>query len=161
MYCGTGAHCMPSVVPLSPVLLTEPWRGLVPFSTTRLLGARVPYVVEAYPEYGMRHLSAESALYARVFTEGILGIEPLGTHKFKLTPNIPLDWDYIKINDVHILQSIIDIEVLRNNNQLEIKVFRNGFCSVNSRHETAKAILWNGNRLKVSRDRYLVTFGNY
>ena len=42
---------------------------------TRLLGERVPYVVEAFPEYNMRHLSVESALYARTITDGLLNIE--------------------------------------------------------------------------------------
>ena len=44
------------------------------YSKKRLLGDRVPYPVEAYPEGNMRHLSAESALYCRVFTDGLLNI---------------------------------------------------------------------------------------
>ncbi len=99
---------------------------LVPFSTTRLLGERVPYVVEAYPEYGMRHLSAESALYARVFTEGMLGIEPLGLNKFQVTPSMPTNWSFVEIRRINILQSNIDIEVQRNGDCLQIKVVRNG-----------------------------------
>ncbi len=99
---------------------------LLPFSQTRLLGNRVPYVVEAYPEYGMRHLSAESALYARVFTEGMLGIVPLATNKFELTPNIPTGWNTLKIGKMHILQTVIDIEVIRTGNQFQIKIFNNG-----------------------------------
>ena len=43
------------------------------FSAIRLLGEHVPYVVEAWPEGGQRHLSTESALYCRIFTEGLLG----------------------------------------------------------------------------------------
>ncbi|HNW55174.1 MAG TPA: hypothetical protein PKN21_12940, partial [Bacteroidales bacterium] len=44
------------------------------YSNRRLLGEHVPYPVEAYPEGGQRHLSAESGLYCRVFTEGLFGI---------------------------------------------------------------------------------------
>jgi hypothetical protein len=99
---------------------------LIPFSRTRLLGKRVPYVVEAYPEYGMRHLSAESALYASVFTEGMLGIEPLGPNKFQITPNIPDDWNFVELKKMHILQSDIDIQVKKGDNKLKIKVVRNG-----------------------------------
>lgn len=50
------------------------WRKLKEYSKARLLGDHVPYAVEAYPEGGMRHLSAESGLYCRVFTDGILNI---------------------------------------------------------------------------------------
>ena len=46
------------------------YEKLKEISMTRLLGERVPYVVEAFPEYNMRHLSAESALYARTITDG-------------------------------------------------------------------------------------------
>ena len=45
------------------------------YSEKRLLGERVPYPVEAYPEGNMRHLSAESALYCRVITDGLLNIK--------------------------------------------------------------------------------------
>ena len=44
------------------------------YSKNRLLGERVPYPVEAYPEGNMKHLSAESALYCRVITDGLLNI---------------------------------------------------------------------------------------
>ena len=44
------------------------------YSEKRLLGERVPYPVEAYPEGNRRHLSAESALYCRVITDGLLNI---------------------------------------------------------------------------------------
>jgi hypothetical protein len=41
------------------------------YSNRRLLGEHVPYPVEAYPEGSQRHLSAESGLYCRIFTEGL------------------------------------------------------------------------------------------
>lgn len=44
----------------------------------RLLGAHVPYAVEAYPEGNQRHLSGESALFCRVVTEGLCGMTPVG-----------------------------------------------------------------------------------
>ena len=52
----------------------QAWTKLKEYSETRLLGDHVPYAVEAYPEGGMRHLSAESGLYCRVFTDGLLNI---------------------------------------------------------------------------------------
>ncbi len=51
------------------------WKKLCEFAQTRLLGDRVPYAVEAYPEHGMRHLSAESALFCRTVTDGLLDIK--------------------------------------------------------------------------------------
>ena len=44
------------------------------YSKTRLLGDRAPYPIEAFPEGNGRHLSAESALYCRVITDGLLNI---------------------------------------------------------------------------------------
>ena len=52
----------------------QAWTKLKEYSETRLLGDHVPYAVEAYPEGGMRHLSAESGLFCRVFTDGLLNI---------------------------------------------------------------------------------------
>ena len=54
----------------------------------RLLCDRVPYAVEAYPEGDKRHLSGESALFARAVTEGILGIRPEGLHSFSFLPRV-------------------------------------------------------------------------
>ncbi len=45
------------------------------YSESRLLGDRAPYPVEAYPEGDMRHLSAESALYCRIVTDGIVNFK--------------------------------------------------------------------------------------
>lgn len=73
---------------------------LTQFSAERLLGARVPYVVEAYPEGNMAHLSAESGLYCRVFTEGIFGIIPTGLSSFKCTPRLPQNWDQMALKNV-------------------------------------------------------------
>ena len=48
--------------------------------------------MEAWPEGDQRHLSAESALYCRVVTEGLFGIDPLGLGKFSLMPRLPAGW---------------------------------------------------------------------
>ncbi len=50
------------------------WEKLKEYSELRLLGEHVPYAVEAYPEGGMRHLSAESGLFCRIFSDGLLNI---------------------------------------------------------------------------------------
>ena len=69
------------------------------FSRKRLLGDHVLYVIEAYPENNMKHLSAESALYCRIITEGLLGIEPLGFSSFKLKPSLPAAWDFMELKN--------------------------------------------------------------
>ena len=60
---------------------------LLEMSIKRLLGDRVPYVVEAYPEYNMRHLSGESALFCRIITDGLINIDYIDG--IKITPHVP------------------------------------------------------------------------
>ncbi len=71
---------------------------LMKYSEARLLGNRVPYPVEAYPEGDRRHLSGESALYCKIFTDGILRMEPDGLRSFTIDPMLPpgLDHFYLK-----------------------------------------------------------------
>lgn len=71
------------------------------YSRTRLLGEHVPYPIEAWPEGNQRHLSAESALYCRIITEGLMGIRPTGFGTFELTPQLPDDWDVMSLRNIH------------------------------------------------------------
>ncbi len=96
------------------------------YSQTRLLGFHVPYVVEAWPEGNMAHLSAESALYCRIFTEGILGITPTGFHSFDITPNIPDNWDYFSLKNIRAFNAHFDVLIKREGNQLQLKVIQSG-----------------------------------
>lgn len=68
-------------------------------------GDPVPYPVEAYPEGGQAHLSAESALYGRVFTEGMFGLEPMGLRSFRLTPRLPQKWPQMALRNIHAFRS--------------------------------------------------------
>lgn len=79
----------------------------------RLLGEHVPYPVEAWPEGDQRHLSAESALYCRVITEGLFGITPTGLNKFTMTPWLPKGWDYMNLRNIKAFGRTFDIEVTR------------------------------------------------
>jgi hypothetical protein len=99
---------------------------LTSYSTTRLTGFRVPYAVEAWPENGMAHLSAESALYCRIFTEGILGLEPTGFHSFTLRPQLPTKWDYLILNNIKAFNTTFDIDLRRSKNKLQLKVIQQG-----------------------------------
>ena len=96
------------------------------YSATRLLGDHVPYAIEAWPEGSQRHLSAESALYARIITEGIFGIRPTGFKSFTLIPRLPKDWPFMNLKNIHAFDACFDIEVKRlDNGKLEVLV-KNG-----------------------------------
>jgi hypothetical protein len=96
------------------------------YSNRRLLGEHVPYPVEAYPEGGQRHLSAESGLYCRIYTEGLFGIRPIGLNSFTATPQLPDDWKFMRIRKVHGFQKEFDIEVQREGNNIRIIVTTEG-----------------------------------
>lgn len=83
------------------------------YSSTRLLGAHVPYAVEAWPEGGQRHLSAESGLYGRIITEGMFGIRPTGLHSFTFCPQLPQEWNYMSLRKIKAFGTELDIEVKR------------------------------------------------
>ena len=92
------------------------------YSTKRLLGDHVPYPVEAYPENNMKHLSAESALYCRIFIEGMLGIEPVGFNEFQINPNFPEDWEELSMTNMQLGGTTIDILCKRTKNNINITI---------------------------------------
>lgn len=97
------------------------------YSRTRLLGDHVPYAIEAWPEGGQRHLSAESGLYGRIITEGLFGIRPTGFKSFTLTPRLPSDWNYMNLRNIYAFGSKSDINVERTGTgKLKVVVINNG-----------------------------------
>ena len=97
------------------------------YSQQRLLGEHVPYPIEAWPEGNQRHLSAESALYCRIVTEGIFGIRPTGSNSFSLCPQLPDKWNSMRLNNVSAFAfSPFDIIVERQGNKIKTYVLRNG-----------------------------------
>ena len=95
-------------------------------SRVRLLGEHVPYPIEAWPEGSQRHLSAESALYMRIITEGMFGIRPVGFHSFELSPRLPKEWNDMKLRNVYAFGAKFDIEVERKGAKLQVKVTPEG-----------------------------------
>ncbi|MGN1123934.1 MAG: hypothetical protein ACI4RR_06280 [Eubacterium sp.] len=81
------------------------------YTKERLLGCHIPYPVEAFPEGNSAQLSAESALYLRIFTEGILGYRPMGLHSFEIKPNLPSKWDKICISNIILFGKVFNISV--------------------------------------------------
>jgi hypothetical protein len=86
---------------------------LLAYTRRRLLGDHVPYPVEAYPEGGQAHLSAESTLYCRILTEGLFGITPTGLRSFRCTPRLPDVWPGMRLRDVRAFGSAFDVTVER------------------------------------------------
>lgn len=96
------------------------------YSQRRLLGDHVPYAIEAWPEGDQRHLSAESGLYCRIYTEGLFGIRPTGLRSFELTPRLPQEWEYMNLNKVRAFNSDFDISVSRVGTKLHVEVSNAG-----------------------------------
>ena len=92
------------------------------YSQKRLLGDHVPYAVEAYPENNMKHLSAESALYCRIFIEGMLGLEPLGFSRIRLRPSLAPRWDFMSLKKLLLFGRPLDIYISRKGNQLHLLI---------------------------------------
>lgn len=99
---------------------------LTAYSRRRTLGEHVPYPVEAWPEGNQRHLSAESALYCRIFTEGILGMEPTGFRSFRLTPSLPERWPQMALRRIHGYGTVFDLSVLRDGGEYCVHVSEGG-----------------------------------
>ena len=92
------------------------------YSYRRLLGDHVPYAIEAWPEGSQRHLSAESGLYGRIYTEGIFGIRPIGFRSFEMTPHLPAEWEYMNLRSIRAFGQDFDIEVKRSGAKLDVLV---------------------------------------
>ena len=98
------------------------------FAAFRLLGEHVPYVVEAWPEGGQRHLSAESGLFCRIIMEGLLGFRPTGFNSFTLTPQMPTEWNEYSLVRIHACSDTpFDIYVQRaSGGKLFVRIEKNG-----------------------------------
>jgi hypothetical protein len=99
---------------------------LTQYSQKRLLGEHVPYPVEAYPEGNQTHLSTESALYCRIYTEGLFGIRPMGLRSFTITPKLPSNWNEMSLLNNVAFGNTFDIVVKRKINTTEVTINRNG-----------------------------------
>ena len=70
----------------------------------------------------MKHLSAESALYCRVITEGLLGIEPTGFSTFTIQPKMPKAWNTYSLDNLALAGGDLSIDVTRTGKKLRIIV---------------------------------------
>ena len=97
---------------------------LMRYSANRLLGERVPYAVEAYPEGGRRHLSGESALFCKVITEGMLNMIPTGLKSFRIKPVLPDGLDHLYLSNINAHGAVYDVLIDRD----DVRVMMDGSC---------------------------------
>ena len=90
------------------------------FSQRRLLGEHVPYALET----GVKgaQLSSESALYCRVFTEGLFGILPTGLDRFRCTPRLPEGWQKMALRSIRSFAREWELVVERQGARVRITV---------------------------------------
>lgn len=115
-------------------------KKLQAFSMKRLLGDHTPYVVEAYPENNMSHLSAESALYCRIFIEGILGFEQTGFDKCSITPGLNQALSTFTLNNIHIGKNKLSIHLTLINDRVQTSIYSNGEMIVNTIGDNGRKI---------------------
>ena len=104
--------------------LDKSFDRLLAYTHKRLLEDHVPYVVEAYPENNMRHLSAESALYCRIFIEGLLGFEQTGFKSFEITPRMPDGFDSYSIDKMYQAGTELSIKLKTEGSKIRLKIFK-------------------------------------
>ena len=101
-------------------------RYLTAYTRRRLLGDHVPYPVEAWPEGDQRHLSSESGLYCRIFTEGLFGMLPTGLDRFRCTPRLPDGWPRMALRSVRAFNRNFDVVVERRGDLQHLSVLQGG-----------------------------------
>jgi hypothetical protein len=110
------------------------------YTNRRLLGDHVPYPIEWGPGGTQPHLAAESALYCRVFTEGLFGIRPTGFHSFAITPSLPKAWGSMQLRNIHAFGSVFDLVVTRAGEKLRLETAVDGHARTSQVFDTGTTI---------------------
>ncbi|MCD2421837.1 hypothetical protein LQ567_03630 [Niabella pedocola] len=110
------------------------------YSGQRLLGAHVPYAIEAWPEGNQRHLSAESGLYCRALVEGLFGFEPTGLRSFSICPRLPKNWNQLSLKNIEAFHTTFGLLVQRVSGMYRITVTENGKPGRNYRWDGKKPL---------------------
>lgn len=105
----------------------EALKMLTEYTSTRLYGEHSPYPIEAFPEGNGAHLSAESALYVRIFTEGVLGFRPTGFDSFELKINLPSEWDKFTVSKFSVGDKRFNITVTRSGENYVLEIPEIGY----------------------------------
>jgi hypothetical protein len=101
-------------------------RKLTEYPADRLTGSHIPYPYEAFPEGNRKHLSGESVLYMRIYTEGLMGMRFTAFDRVEFTPMLPKEWDYFKLVNLHMGRSVYDAEARRDNGRIIMSLVRQG-----------------------------------
>lgn len=105
----------------------EALKMLTEYTAARLYGEHSPYPIEAFPEGNGAHLSAESALYVRIFTEGVLGFRPTGFSSFELKVNLPTDWDNFTVSKFAFADKLLNISAARKGENYIVEIPEIGY----------------------------------
>lgn len=92
------------------------------YARRRLLGDHVPYCQEAFPESDQSHLSAESALFCRILTEGVFGIRAVGFNAFEAIPRLPKAWPTAGLARIRAFGQTWDMTLTRRTTGIEVLV---------------------------------------
>lgn len=111
---------------------------LTEYTASRLYGEHSPYPIEAFPEGNGAHLSAESALYVRIFTEGVMGFRPTGFNSFELKPNLPSSWDEFTVSDFEFAGKKLNIEIKREADKFVVSIPEINFTAETSANEAVE-----------------------
>lgn len=122
---------------------------LTQYSRRRLLGEHVPYAVEAYPEGGQGHLASESALYCRIYVEGLFGILPTGFDSFQCTPRLPVGWPSMALRHIKAFGRDFDMVVKRSGLMIQVQIVHAGKTIL-------EKIIKPGDALQVKLPKYAV-----
>lgn len=121
---------------------------LTEYTQTRLYGEHVPYPIEAFPEGNGAHLAAESALYVRIFTEGLLGFRPVGFRAFELKVNLPSKWERVSISGFVYANSRMTIEVKRKGERVSVRIGEIGYQAEMAMNQIVTVLLPNAEKTK-------------
>lgn len=93
------------------------WGYLKAYSQSRLLGEHVPYALEC--SVSMSHLSAENALYCRIFTEGLFGLDPNGFGTFAMDGKLPKGFKPMRLKNVRMGNKNVTLTLTENGVKVE------------------------------------------
>ncbi|MDE6413743.1 MAG: hypothetical protein K2K42_07665, partial [Eubacterium sp.] len=101
----------------------------VNYCKNRLLGSHAPYPYEAYPEGNRAHLAAESLLFARVVTEGLLGLRAVGMNKLRIKPQLTKKCPEILLSGIKLFSKSFNVKA--NENGISVEYDNNTYHTQN------------------------------
>ena len=110
-------------------------KKLTEYTADRLTGSHIPYAYEAFPEGNRKHLSGESVLYMRIYTEGVMGMRFTGFDTVEFTPSLPREWEYFKLKNMYMGGVRYDAEARRQGGEMVVSIMMDGVAVEEKRGE--------------------------